>query len=116
MRWKSTPAEALLWNAVLKHMPVRFLRQRVIGNYIADFYCAKLRLIIEVDGAHHYTPEGLAYDAIRTAYFEGQGIRVVRFTNQEVMRSLPVVKGKIEGVVANPPLLAALASDPLEKG
>ncbi|WP_189001313.1 endonuclease domain-containing protein [Deinococcus roseus] len=116
MRWKSTPAESLLWNGVLKHLPVRFLRQRVIGNYIADFYCARLRLIIEVDGAQHYTPEGLAYDAIRTAFFEGQGIRVIRFTNREVMRSLPVVKGKIEALVEDPPLHALLASDPLEKG
>jgi very-short-patch-repair endonuclease len=80
-----TPAERRMWFDILKNLPYRFLRQRVIGNYIADFYCASKHLVVEVDGDSHFTPEALAYDAERTAYFDSLGIRVIRFTNDDVI-------------------------------
>lgn len=84
-RREMTPAERRMWYDILKHLPFRFLRQRVIGNYIADFYCASNQLVIEVDGDSHFNEEAQAYDEARTAYFYGLGIHVVRFTNEEVM-------------------------------
>ena len=64
------------------------LRQRPIDNFIVDFYIASLKLVIEVDGASHFTEEGRARDAARTRILEGYGLRVVRFTNGEVMRNI----------------------------
>jgi very-short-patch-repair endonuclease len=86
-RREMTPAERRMWYDILKNLPYRFLRQRVIGNYIPDFYCTSRHLIIEVDGDSHYATEAQAYDAERTAFFESLGIRVVRFTNDEVMEN-----------------------------
>jgi very-short-patch-repair endonuclease len=80
-----TPAERRMWYDILKNLPYRFLRQRVIGNYIADFYCASKHMVVEVDGDSHFTTEALAYDAERTAYFESLDIRVIRFTNDDVI-------------------------------
>ncbi len=80
-----TPAERRIWFDILKNLPNRFLCQRVIGNYIVDFYCASKHLVIEVDGDSHYSPEALDYDAERTAFFEALGIRVIRFTNDDVI-------------------------------
>jgi very-short-patch-repair endonuclease len=84
-RREMTPAERRMWYDILKNLPYRFLRQRVIGNYIPDFYCASRHLIIEVDGDSHFTSEAQAYDAERTAFFDSLGIRVVRFTNDDVL-------------------------------
>nr|WP_299433408.1 endonuclease domain-containing protein [uncultured Meiothermus sp.] len=61
--------------------------QRPIGPYIADFYCASAKLVVEMDGKAHFTPEGQAYDAERTPYLEGLGLCVVRFSNADVMSS-----------------------------
>jgi len=65
-----------------------FRRQTPVGPYIADFYSPKHRLIIEIDGDSHFTPDGLEYDAERTAFLEGLGLRVIRFTNAEVKTNL----------------------------
>ena len=61
-------------------------RQKVIGRYIADFYIAKYKTVIEIDGSQHYEKEGLEYDAERTAYFESLGMKVLRYTNREINR------------------------------
>lgn len=65
-------------------------------NYIVDFFCAKANLIIEVDGAQHYTPEGVAYDAERTAVLQVLGYAVLRFTNEDVDRCFDGVCAEIE--------------------
>ena len=57
----------------------------MIGNYIADFYCASKKLVIEVDGDSHFSDDAQEYDRIRTDYFEALGIRVVRYTNDDVL-------------------------------
>ena len=84
LRKNMTPEERHLWYDCLKHCDCVFYRQRVIGNYIVDFYCAKISLAIEIDGSQHYDEKGRLYDAKRTAYLKSQGVRVIRFTNGQI--------------------------------
>ena len=86
LRKSMTKEEAHLWYQFLCRYPLRFRRQYVIGNYIADFYCHQARLVVELDGSQHYSPEEQAYDKKRTAYLESQGLLVLRFSNLDVMR------------------------------
>ena len=85
-RKQQTKEEALLWYQFLSRYPCRFRRQYVIGNYIADFYCHKAKLVVELDGSQHYDPMEQENDRKRTAYMESQGLLVLRFTNLEVLR------------------------------
>jgi very-short-patch-repair endonuclease len=91
-RRQPTPAEDRLWQALRdSKIGAKFRRQYTIERFIADFYCIKSRLLVEVDGAYHqYTGEE---DLIRQEFLESQGIKVVRVSNQDVMSNL-------EGVVA----------------
>src|SRR5688572_12884380 len=75
-----------LWYEFLSGLPVKFTRQKPLGHYIADFYCASRLLVIELDGDSHYNDRGQRYDAARTAALEKEGIRVLRLTNTEVMQ------------------------------
>lgn len=84
LRKAMTPQETRLWYGFLKDYPVRFQRQKTISSFIADFYCFRARLIVEIDGAQHYTAQGKAYDLERSAILERYGLKVIRFTNQEV--------------------------------
>ena len=84
LRRRMTPQERHLWYDFLKPYPVKIYRQRIINNFIADFYCHKARLVIELDGSQHYTEEGLAYDAERTEILEKYGVEVLRFSNRDV--------------------------------
>lgn len=99
LRKEMTPPERKLWYEYLKHIEYPVKRQKPIANYIADFYCSKLRLVIEVDGSQHYTKEGMEYDKIRTAVIENYGIRVLRFTNYEVLKEFENVCRKIDEVI-----------------
>ncbi|WP_254566422.1 endonuclease domain-containing protein [Oscillatoria sp. HE19RPO] len=85
MRKNPTPAERKLWQEYLRKFPFKVWRQKPIDNFIVDFYCAKLKLAIEVDGDTHFTEDGMIYDEKRTQILEGYGLQVVRFTNDEVM-------------------------------
>jgi very-short-patch-repair endonuclease len=80
----------------LRNFKYRVLRQRSIDNYIVDFYCAKLKLVIEVDGDSHFNEEAQAYDEQRTRILEGYGLRVLRFTNTEVLQNFEAVGEAIE--------------------
>ncbi len=84
MRKEPTEEENKLWHILLKKIRPRFLRQRVIGNYIVDFCCPKLKLIIEVDGEQHYMPENEKYEDKRTAFLEQKGYKILRFYNSYV--------------------------------
>lgn len=86
-----TEAEKKLWFGFLRHEPVRWLKQRPIARFIPDLYCSAHKLIVELDGSQHYTPDGLARDAEHTAVLESLGLRVVRFTNQEVLTNFNAV-------------------------
>ena len=70
----------------LNHYPIRFRRQYIIGNYIADFYCHQAKLVVELDGSQHYDPVEMGKDSKRTEYLEAQGLRVLRFTNLDIQR------------------------------
>ncbi len=88
LRSNATPAEAALWRALKGRGAggYKFRRQQGIGPYVLDFYCPELRLCVELDGASHdYKYE---YDEQRTAYLRRQGIRVVRFENEQVWKSV----------------------------
>ena len=87
LRKNMTKEEKHLWYDFLKTYPVRFLRQKVIGNYIVDFYCHSARLIIELDGSQHYEEKGLLKDKIRTEIIEQRNLTVVRIPNNEVNRN-----------------------------
>lgn len=84
LRKNMTKEERHLWYDFLKSYPVKFLRQKVLGKYIADFYSAEVQLVIELDGSQHYEEAGERYDSERTAYLEEYGIRVIRIPNNEV--------------------------------
>ena len=87
LRAGMTKEENKLWYDFLKDLPVTINRQKVFGNYIADFYCARYKVAIELDGSQHYSDEGETHDAERTAYFAAQGIRVVRYSNLEIKKN-----------------------------
>ena len=81
LRKNMTKEEKHLWYDFLRTYPIKFMRQKIIGRYIADFYCAKANLVIEIDGSQHYEKEEKIKDAERTKYLEEFGIKVIRFTN-----------------------------------
>ena len=87
LRKNMTKEERHLWYDFLKDYPVRFLRQKVIDNFIVDFYCHDARLIIEVDGSQHYENKGQLKDAIRTEKLEQRDLTVIRIPNNEVNRN-----------------------------
>ncbi len=92
-----TDAEKILWSRLRKRQikGLQIYRQRIIGNYIVDFYFPKARLIIEVDGGQHYTEEGIKDDKNRDEYMKEQGIRVLRFSDREIFENLNAVVEKI---------------------
>ena len=81
LRKSMTPAERMLWYGYLRTFKFRVLRQRPIDNFIVDFFCAQLKLVIEVDGESHFTNDSKDYDWERTQILEGYGLKVLRFTN-----------------------------------
>jgi len=84
LRRAMTKEERHLWYDFLRNYPVKIYRQRVIGKYIADFYCAPAKLVIELDGSQHYEDAGLSHDSERTAYLEAFGLTVLRIPNNAV--------------------------------
>ncbi|MBR6186290.1 MAG: endonuclease domain-containing protein [Clostridia bacterium] len=86
LRKNMKPQERKLWYLFLRQYPLRFYRQRPIASYIVDFYCASAKLVIEIDGAQHYTDEGYKRDWKRSDALEALGLRILRFTNEEIDR------------------------------
>ena len=84
LRNNATKQENHLWFCFLRQRSEHWYRQKVIGAFIVDFYCPKAKMVIELDGMQHYTPQGLAYDKERSAYLEGRGLKVIRFQNKDV--------------------------------
>ena len=99
LRKNMTREEKHLWFDFLRTYAVRFSRQKVLGKYIADFYCAEAKLVIELDGSQHFTEDGKQYDAERTRFLEGYGLKVVRIPNGEVGRNFRGVCEYIDGLV-----------------
>lgn len=94
-----TPQERKLWYTFLKDYPVRVYKQRIIGHYIADFYCSKAKLVIELDGSQHYDEEALEYDRKRAEYMKDEGLHTLRFTNAQVDQQFDSVCSEIDRVI-----------------
>jgi len=92
-----TTTENKLWYELLKDFDSRFRRQHPIDNYIVDFYCADLKLVIEVDGGQHYTEGGKCYDAERDAVLQSYGLKIVRVTNADITDNFDAVCEIIKG-------------------
>ena len=86
LRVKMTKEEKHLWYDFLKKLPETVNRQKVVGNYILDFYCAKAKIAIELDGSQHYDKVGKEKDAIRDSFLNEQGITVLRYKNEDINR------------------------------
>ena len=99
LRKNMTKEEWHLWYDFLRDYPIRFRRQEIIGSYIADFYCSSAALIVELDGSQHYEEAGIIHDQERTEYFESLGLRVLRFSNVDVMSKFRGVCEAIDLVV-----------------
>ena len=99
LRKNMTPWEKKLWYICLRNYSVRFQRQKMIGNYIADFYCASAALVIELDGSPHYEEKGKKYDEARDRYLEEQGLLVVRICDTEIENNFYYVCRMIDEVV-----------------
>ena len=99
LRKEMTKEERHLWYDFLRFYPVRFSRQKVLGKYIADFYCAEAKLVIELDGSQHYEDRSVKKDTDRTAFLEGYGLRVIRIPNNEVGRNFCGVCAYIDAAV-----------------
>jgi len=99
LRVNMTEAERLLWEKIRgKQLKgYQFYRQKTIGNYIVDFYCPKAKVVIELDGGQHYSPEGKAKDGVRDGYMKGNGLRVLRFSDKEVFNNTQGVLERIWG-------------------
>ena len=104
LRTDMTPEESHLWYDFLKKLPISVYRQRPIGNYIADFYIASGKLVIEIDGAQHQMAENRENDAKRDVYFQSLGISVKRYTNRDINHNFRAVCEdllKTLGIAAN---------------
>ena len=97
LRNNSTPQEILLWSRLKNSQTgFKFRRQHSIGGYIVDFYCPAKKLVIEIDGPEHFKKENFEYDKVRSEFFEGVNIKVLRFTNSEVDTETEKVVRKIK--------------------
>ena len=99
LRRNMTKEERHLWYDYLHNNPHKFVRQKILGKYIADFYCASENLAIELDGSQHYDEKGLEYDKKRTEYLESYGIKVVRILNSDVNKNFRGVCEYINGII-----------------
>ena len=101
LRREMTPHERKLWYLFLRKYPVKIYKQRIIGRFIVDFYCASARLVIEVDGSQHYESRGMAYDQERSAFLSAMGLAVLRFSNREIDRNFCGVCEQIDITIHN---------------
>ena len=101
LRKDMTPWERKLWYCFLKTYPVRVQRQKPIGNYIVDFYCANAKLAIELDGGGHYEPEKIKEDAYRTESLKKHGVKVLRFCNKDIDKNFYGVCTVIDNEIKN---------------
>ena len=99
LRKNATTQENHLWYDFLSKYEIRFQRQKTIDNFIADFYCHKAKLVIEIDGSQHRTENGKEKDEFRTSILEGHGLKVIRFTNRQIDDYFDAACNYIDSVV-----------------
>ncbi|GAB3290493.1 endonuclease domain-containing protein [Hymenobacter tenuis] len=114
LRSNLTPAEALLWKALQRSQLAgrKFRRQHGIGPYIVDFYCSAEKLVVELDGAGHFTASGEAQDVERDAYVGGLGLKVLRFENKLVVQHIESVLAAIEAAFQSTVLSSSTTPSP----
>ena len=97
LRKQMTDAERLLWSQIRRKQlkGLQFYRQKIVGNYIVDFYCAEAKLVLELDGGQHYSKNGKEQDSVRDSYMREIGLRILRFSDREVFENLEGVMMKI---------------------
>ena len=95
LRDEQTDQERRLWYGHLRRAPLRFQRQKPIGNYIVDFYCHAAKLVVEIDGWRHFTEAGRDHDETRTRFLEAQGLLVLRYRGEAVDADLTAVAAQI---------------------
>lgn len=98
LRLNMTYAEKKLWYRFLREYEIPFVAQKVVGRYIIDFYSRKVRLCIEIDGGQHYKEKGMIYDEQRSRYLEMNEIKILRFSNNEVIDSFEDVCDLIHNI------------------
>lgn len=96
LRKNMTQQEWNLWYFYLRNHRLKWYRQRIIDRFIVDFYCHTAKLVIEIDGGQHYTEQGIVYDTERTQVLQGYGLKVLRYTNQELVDNFQEVCWDIE--------------------
>ena len=96
LRKDMTPEEKKLWYDFFKKLPITINRQKVIGKYVVDFYCASAKIVIELDGSQHYEDKGIKKDIIRDEYLKENGITVLRYSNLDVDKNF---KGVCEDIL-----------------
>ena len=101
LRREMTTHERKLWYLFLRKYPVKIYKQRIIGRFIVDFYCASARLVIELDGSQHYEPQSMAYDTERSTFLSVLGLEVLRFSNREIDRDFRGVCDQIDITIQN---------------
>ncbi|MFH1926216.1 MAG: endonuclease domain-containing protein, partial [Chloroflexota bacterium] len=120
LRENMTDAERRLWSKIrMKQLKgYQFYRQKPIGDYIVDFFCPMAKLVIEIDGSHHLVGETIEYDRIRDDYLSSLGLRVLRFTNTDVLTDIETVVDSIRGEIPlSPPFSKGeTAASPFAKG
>ena len=99
LRKEMTKEERHLWYDFLRSCPVRFSRQKVLGKYIADFYSAEAKLVIELDGSQHYDADEMRKDAERTVFLESYGLTVIRIPNNEITGNFRGVCEYLDAVI-----------------
>ena len=99
LRKEATKWERRLWYDFLKSYPIQFIRQKNIGNYIVDFYCKQVKLVVELDGEYHRDEDVFISDKKRAEYLEQLEITVIRFKNEEIDKDFSKVCNKIDAMV-----------------
>lgn len=99
LRRNMTPQENHLWYDFLRHYPIKVYKQRIIDDFVVDFFCYQAKLVIELDGSQHYTRNGQNYDAERTKVLAKHGLLVLRFSNQDVEKDFEGVCDRIDMII-----------------
>lgn len=118
LRKEMTPQELRLWYRFLRMYPIKVYKQRIIGNYIVDFYCFAAKLVIEIDGSQHYNDDIRMYDEERTLYLEKLGLKVIRYSNRDINCNFREVCEQIDQIIRQRAALSAdcVGTSPIGRG
>jgi very-short-patch-repair endonuclease len=118
LRKNMTDSEHKLWSRIRgkQLLGLQFYRQKIIGNYIVDFYCHSAKTIIEIDGSQHYTLKGLNADKVRDEYMKNLGFHVIRYPSDEVILNTDIIIEDIYNHLISFTSTSAKSASPFAKG